>query len=41
MTIQENMQQKRIREDAKEAAKRAAAQIHEVLKKRYPNAVKK
>lgn len=41
MTIQENIQQKRIREDAKESAKRAAAQIHEVLKKRYPNAVKK
>ncbi|WP_336948645.1 hypothetical protein [Acinetobacter junii] len=41
MTLQEHMQQKRIRDDAKESAKRAAAQIHDILKKRYPNAVKK
>ncbi len=33
--------QKALSEDAKESAKQAAAQIHEILKKRYPNAVKK
>jgi|GEM_PF-3297943 len=41
MTLQEHMQQKRISEDAKGSARQAAAQIHEILKKRYPNAVKK
>lgn len=40
MTLQEYMQRKRISESAKESAKQAAAQIHEILKKRYPNAVK-
>lgn len=41
MTLQEHMQQKRISEDAKESAKRAVTQMHEILKKRYLNAVKK
>lgn len=32
---------KTLSEDAKESAKKAAAQIHEILKQRYPSAMKK